>query len=64
MLDGFPNVKAWHERMASRPSWVKVIETRTRLTDEQGLMPNGMPKGMKNFQEFEANIKNESAADE
>jgi glutathione S-transferase len=64
MLDGFPNVKAWHERMASRPSWVKVIETRTRLMDEQGLMPNGMPKGMKNFQEFEANIKTESAADE
>jgi glutathione S-transferase len=63
-LDAFPNVKAWHERMASRPSWKKAIEMRTRLMDEQGLMPNGMPKGTKNFQEYEENIENRSTTDQ
>ncbi|KAI2473546.1 glutathione S-transferase [Annulohypoxylon bovei var. microspora] len=61
-FDGFPNVKAWHERMTSRDSWKKIMETRAVLMDEQGLMWNGMPKGTKNFQEYEAKIKAESAA--
>ena len=43
-FDGFPNVKAWHKRMVSRPSWKKAVETRIRLLDEQGFMPNGMSK--------------------
>jgi hypothetical protein len=25
---GFPNVKAWHERMTSRLSWINSMETR------------------------------------
>jgi glutathione S-transferase len=45
-FDGFPNVKAWHEKMTSRPSWTKAMKTRDLLMDEQGLMPNGMPKGV------------------
>ncbi|KAK8075402.1 glutathione S-transferase II [Apiospora hydei] len=44
-LDAFPNVKAWHKRMTSRASWRRCMELRARLMDEQGLMPNGMPKG-------------------
>jgi glutathione S-transferase len=62
-LDGFPNVKVWHERMVSRPSWKKAADMRIRLMDEQGLAPNGMPKEMKNFQEFQEKIAKDSAAD-
>jgi glutathione S-transferase len=43
-FDGFLNVKAWHKRMTGRDSWKKCMETRNRLMDEQGFMPNGMPK--------------------
>ncbi|KAF2837869.1 glutathione S-transferase [Patellaria atrata CBS 101060] len=39
-FEAHPNVKAWHERMTSRPSWKKAMETRAKLMDEQGLMPN------------------------
>ncbi|KAJ7785510.1 glutathione S-transferase [Mycena olivaceomarginata] len=53
---GFPNVKAWHECMTSRPSWINSMETRATLIDEQGLMWNGVPKGMASFQEYEAKI--------
>lgn len=56
-FNGFPNVKAWHERMVSLPSWKRSMDLRARLMDEQGLMWNGMPKGIKNFQEYEAKIK-------
>ncbi|OTA63672.1 glutathione S-transferase [Hypoxylon sp. EC38] len=56
-FNGFPNVKAWHDRMTSRESWKKIMEKRAELMDEQGLMPNGMPKGITNFQEYEAMIK-------
>ncbi|KAI1090721.1 glutathione S-transferase [Rostrohypoxylon terebratum] len=59
-FDGFPNVKAWHERMTSLPSWKRSMELREKLMDEQGLMWNGIPKGIKNFQEYEAKIKAES----
>ncbi|KAK8016771.1 glutathione S-transferase [Apiospora rasikravindrae] len=44
-LDAFPNVKAWHERMTSRASWQRSMVLRAKLMDEQGLLPNGMPKG-------------------
>ncbi|KAI2785479.1 hypothetical protein F4815DRAFT_440707 [Daldinia loculata] len=56
-FNGFSNVKAWHERMTSRDSWKAIMEVRDKLMDEQGLMWNGMPKGIKNFQEYEAKIK-------
>ncbi|KAK7755161.1 Transcriptional regulator ure2 [Diatrype stigma] len=56
-FNGFPNVKAWHERMTSLPSWKRSMDLRAKLMDEQGLMWNGMPKGIKNFQEYEAKIK-------
>lgn len=52
-FDGFPNVKAWHERMTSRPSWNKIMEKKAVLMDEQGLQLNGMPKGIDSFEEYE-----------
>lgn len=61
-FDGFPNVKAWHERMTSRPSWTKAMQTREKLMDEQGLMPNGMPKGITNMAEYEAKMKADAEA--
>jgi len=61
-FDGFPNVKAWHERMTSRPSWTKAMQTREKLMDEQGLMPNGMPKGIANMAEYEAKMKADAEA--
>ena len=56
-FDGLRNVKAWHERMTSRPSWTRCMEIRDRLMDEQGLMPNGMPKGVSNIKEYEEHIE-------
>ncbi|KAF1963845.1 glutathione S-transferase [Byssothecium circinans] len=51
-FDGFPNVQAWHERMTARPAWNKIMDKRVQLMDEQGLQPNGMPKGIESFEEF------------
>ncbi|KAK8008316.1 hypothetical protein PG991_010867 [Apiospora marii] len=56
-FEGFPNVKAWHERMTSRPSWQRSMEIRAKLMDEQGLTPTGIPKGIASFSEYEAKIK-------
>jgi glutathione S-transferase len=61
-FDGFPNVKAWHERMTSRPSWVRCMEIRAKLVEEQALMPNGMPKGVDNMKEYEAKMKKDEEA--
>ncbi|KAF2635070.1 glutathione S-transferase [Massarina eburnea CBS 473.64] len=36
-FEGFPNVKAWHERMAGKPSWGKLMEKRAVLLEEKGL---------------------------
>ncbi|KAK8075448.1 glutathione S-transferase [Apiospora hydei] len=36
-LEGYPHVRAWHERMTSRPAWKAAIETRVRLMNEQRL---------------------------
>ncbi|KAI1827683.1 glutathione S-transferase II [Xylaria intraflava] len=59
---GFPNVQAWHERMVSRPAWKTAMQTRARLMDEQGLMWNGMPKGIDNLAAYEAKIKADQEA--
>lgn len=59
-FDGFPKVKAWHERMASRPSWKKAMEIRAKLMDEQGLMWNGMPKGINNMEEYVEKMKQDA----
>ncbi|KAI0875602.1 glutathione S-transferase [Hypoxylon argillaceum] len=56
-LDGFPNVKAWHERMVNRPTWQKCNHIRTHMMDEQGSDWNGIPKGIKSFSEYEKMIK-------
>jgi len=59
----FPNVEAWHKRVTSRESWVKSMEIRDKLMDQLGLMPNGMPKGVTNFKEYEAKIKADAEAE-
>ncbi|ORY11855.1 glutathione S-transferase [Clohesyomyces aquaticus] len=62
MFDGFPNVKAWHERMTGLPSWKRAMEKRAQLMDEQGLQWNGMPKGVNNMKEYEELMKKHAAA--
>jgi glutathione S-transferase len=59
---GFPNVQAWHERILARPAWKAINAKRDVLMDEQGLMPNGMPKGVNNIAEYEAKIKADAEA--
>ncbi|KAI1868244.1 hypothetical protein JX265_007067 [Neoarthrinium moseri] len=51
------NVKVWHERWTSRPSWKRAMQIRARLMDEQDPMWNGIPKGIRSFSEYEAKIK-------
>lgn len=33
LLEDYPNVGAWYGRLTSRPSWKKVMETRSQLLD-------------------------------
>ncbi|RAH53659.1 glutathione transferase [Aspergillus piperis CBS 112811] len=61
-LAPYPNVQAWQKRMESRDSWKKVLEIRSKLMDEQGLQPNGIPKGIKTFQEYEEHIASANEA--
>lgn len=61
-FQGFPNLKAWHERVTGRESWAKAMAKREVLMDEQGLDWHGMPKGMKNMAEYQAKIKAEEKA--
>ena len=61
-FDGFPKVKAWHERMASRPSWRRAMEIRAKLMDEQGLMWNGMPKGVSDMEEYLKKMEQDALA--
>ncbi|KAL3476515.1 glutathione S-transferase [Aspergillus californicus] len=56
-LAPYPNVAAWQARLESRESWRDAMKTRDRLMDEQGLMPNGMPKGINDIKEYEAILK-------
>ncbi|KAK2604189.1 hypothetical protein N8I77_007138 [Diaporthe amygdali] len=51
-----PHVRAWHERMVQLPSWKHCMERRAVLMNEQGLQWNGIPKGIENFAEYEAQI--------
>ncbi|GKZ25552.1 glutathione S-transferase, nitrogen catabolite repression regulator [Aspergillus brasiliensis] len=55
-LAPYPNVQAWQRRMESRPSWQKAMEIRSKLMDEQGLQPNGMPKGIQTVEEYQEYI--------
>ncbi|KAI4594338.1 glutathione S- transferase, nitrogen catabolite repression regulator [Pestalotiopsis sp. 9143b] len=48
----FPNVKAWHERMIARDSWVKLAEVRKKAMEEQDLAWTGMPRGIDSYQEY------------
>lgn len=57
IFDEYPAVKSWHERLTSRPSWKKAMEIRAELMDEQGLMWNGMPKGVSNMNEYVEKMK-------
>lgn len=57
MFNGFPNVKAWHERATSRPAWIKLMKKRAELMDAQGLQWNGIPKGIETFEEYKKVIE-------
>lgn len=46
-FDGFPNLKAWHERITSQPAWKRAMQKRNILMGEQGLREEtGMPDGL------------------
>ncbi|KAF5004316.1 hypothetical protein F66182_16050 [Fusarium sp. NRRL 66182] len=60
-LDSFPNVRLSHHRMITRDSWKRAIVLRDKYMEEQGLQPNGIPKGMKSFQEYEERIQKQAA---
>jgi glutathione S-transferase len=60
-LAPYPNVQAWHHRMVARDSWKRAMTIRDKLMDEQGLQPNGMPKGVTNIKEYEELIAKNSA---
>ncbi|GKZ25366.1 glutathione S-transferase, nitrogen catabolite repression regulator [Aspergillus brasiliensis] len=57
ILEQYPWVKAWQERMKGRESWKKAMELREKLMREQGLGVNGMPEGVKDIGEYEEIIK-------
>lgn len=52
----YPHFAAWQGRMVERDSWKKAMETRNQLMDEQGLMPNGMPKGITSMAQYEEHM--------
>jgi glutathione S-transferase len=60
-LEPFPNVRAWHHRMVTRDSWKRAMVLRDKYMDEQGLQPNGIPKGINTFQEYEELIAKQAA---
>ena len=61
-LEKYPNVEAWHNRMTSRDSLKTAMKIREKMMDDQGLMPNGMPKDINNMAEYEAKMKAEGDA--
>ena len=62
-FEGFPNVTAWHNRMTSRPTWKKCMETKDNLMNEQQLqLETGRPKEFKTFAEYQAKIKADDEA--
>ncbi|CAG8961591.1 hypothetical protein HYFRA_00006125 [Hymenoscyphus fraxineus] len=58
-FEGFPNVEAWHGRMVGRPSWKAAMEKRKVIMDEQGLMWNGMPKGISTYEQYVEKIESD-----
>tara|TARA_R110002003_G_scaffold288_14_gene18441 strand:- start:9657 stop:9944 length:288 start_codon:yes stop_codon:yes gene_type:complete len=55
-FDRSPIVKAWHTRMTGRKSWLKCMETRERLIDEQELTMTSMPMDVGDLKEYEEHI--------
>jgi glutathione S-transferase len=56
-LKEFHNGEAWRNCMIARESFKKAMQIRDKLMDDQGLMPNGMPKGINNMKEYEEKVK-------
>ncbi|KAI0869861.1 glutathione S-transferase [Hypoxylon argillaceum] len=54
--EGIPHVKAWHERMAELPSWKRSMQRRGDLMAGQDLEWNGVPKGLKDFNDYTEKI--------
>lgn len=61
--EGAPHVRAWHEKMASLPSWVKIMKKRDELMASQNLQWNGVPEGIETFTEYEKKIAADTAAE-
>ncbi|KAI2938262.1 hypothetical protein CBS63078_726 [Aspergillus niger] len=57
ILDPYPWVKAWHERMEGRESWKRAMVLREKLMRDQGLGRNGMPEGVSDIGEYEEFIR-------
>ena len=53
----FERVKRWHASMVGRDSFKKSMKKREEMMDQLGLMPNGMPKGVNNIEEYEEHMK-------
>lgn len=53
----FLNVEAWYDRLIAGDSFKKAMETKDELIDDQGLILNGMPKGINNMAVYEAKMK-------
>jgi hypothetical protein len=51
--EGFPRVKAWNEKMITRPTEIKSMESRARPMNEQGPDWNRLSKGESGIEEFE-----------
>lgn len=60
-MEAYPNVRAWHRRMLARDSWKRAMAIRDKLMDEQGLQPNGMPKGVNSMKEYEELMAKQAA---
>ncbi|PQE10378.1 glutathione S-transferase protein [Rutstroemia sp. NJR-2017a WRK4] len=62
LIRKFPNVDAWHKRITERPAWKRSMIDREKRMDALGLMPNGMPKGVSNMEQYIAKMEAEGDA--
>ncbi|PQE25118.1 glutathione transferase protein [Rutstroemia sp. NJR-2017a BVV2] len=60
-LSKYPNVMAWHNRMAAMESVKKTIATRQKMMDEEGMGADALPKDT-NAEEMLQKMKDNGAA--
>lgn len=44
IFEGFPNVRAWYERLAALPSWQRTLQQQEKYVKEQKLGTYGQPE--------------------